>query len=54
MEIWLDLWRMRGHLNWNALNVDVDGDWIGEDKDGDVDRNAKWETENRDGDGKEW
>ena len=24
------------------MAIDVDGDWIGADRDGDVDRNAKW------------
>ena len=36
-----------------GMAIDVDGDWIGADRDGDVDRNAKLETGNRDGDGKE-
>ena len=27
------------------MAIDVDGDWIGADKDGDVDRNAKWRQE---------
>ena len=27
--------------------MDVDGDWIGVDRDGDVDRNAKWRQEIR-------
>ena len=27
------------------MAMDVDGDWIGVDRDGDVDRNAKWRQE---------
>ena len=28
-----------------GMAIDVDGDWIGADRDGDVDRNAKWRQE---------
>ena len=28
-----------------GMAMDVDGDWLGVDRDGDVDRNAKWRQE---------